>query len=807
MRHVNIISALLCLSLSATAQPTDRYVDYANGDDINHNGTSFSGDAYKTLQKALSVAGSGDTIHVAANTYYPDEGGGQMNGDEAASFGMLEGMTLLGGYPAGGGARNPAVNVTILSGDIDQNGLDTDNSQHVVTAYSRTNAILIDGFTIKQGYADGTSLEVHGGGLFIYNCANVTVQNCTFTDNFALSNGAGMFVYQHTSGGPNTSTTTVTDSDFEGNECDNAGAGVSYLNAEGAGHTLTVTGCDFTENTIDDTTDPAAGGGIDVDGAEFVTITDCEFNGNYAMHYGGAIRILSFSSTVAEVEISGCGFDDNVAELESGGAIYINDVGETNIEDCVFLENEADKGGGAIWVLTTRSDVSLRHTVFNVDNCDFIRNYTVTTINELDGGGAIFLSGNANDGDYAGLITGTISNCDFIENGSLRGGAMYFHSCGAELNEDPVPLHVKDCRFIGNEAFTGPEGGGAGGAMGIGNDTPLAGSDVRVSRSVFVSNKGVKGGAIHNHEGALTYMVNCRFTGNTSTQEGGAIFNSRHTGSAVATLNLHNCLIAGNIADGTGSLDMGGGVFSGLDEDDAAMEMVHCTLVGNYAGYRYGGAVNYGGNAASVMLLRNSIAWGNSDADGGSDDLDAELYYSPDTLDDDHVDHNVIDDLDDDPDRFEVSMNEVNTESNPVFFDNGSGSITWTAAAYDYTTGKTTFTTTNTTGAAVNELFKPSTSDAKMLVIASVVANTSVTCWGYWANGSGTAKLYDLQIQDGGSAYDFGGDYVPLDYCDLDNDTEFDDDLPIDLFGNTRVINGTPDCGVHETTPTSFSGG
>jgi hypothetical protein len=102
-----------------------------------------------------------------------------------------------------------------------------------------------------------------------------------------------------------------------------------------------------------------------------------------------------------------------------------------------------------------------------------------------------------------------------------------------------------------------------------------------------------------------------------------------------------------------------------------------------------------------------------------------------------------------------------------------------------------------------------------MLVIESVVANTSVTCWGYWANGSGTAKLFDLQIQDSGSAYEFGdGAYIASledegcgDRCDLNGNDEEDEPLPFDLYGNGRNLNSAPDAGVHEVPAASFGPG
>jgi hypothetical protein len=85
-----------------------------------------------------------------------------------------------------------------------------------------------------------------------------------------------------------------------------------------------------------------------------------------------------------------------------------------------------------------------------------------------------------------------------------------------------------------------------------------------------------------------------------------------------------------------------------------------------------------------------------------------------------------------------------------------------------------------------------------MLVIESVVANTSVTCWGYWPDGTGTAKLYDLHIDSSGVADEFGDtNWVPDDFCDIDGLNGTSEPLPWDLGEDTREVND-PDCGVYE---------
>ena len=120
-----------------------------------------------TLRDALTN-GHGKScseIWVAKGVYTPDAS------DRNVSFNILPGVAVYGGFlgvatETTRAARDPAANLTVLSGDL--NGDDgpnfannADNSDHIVTMSgintAITSATVLDGFTITGGNANGAA--------------------------------------------------------------------------------------------------------------------------------------------------------------------------------------------------------------------------------------------------------------------------------------------------------------------------------------------------------------------------------------------------------------------------------------------------------------------------------------------------------------------------------------------------------------------------------------------------------------------------------------------------------------------------
>ncbi|MHC4540233.1 MAG: choice-of-anchor Q domain-containing protein [Planctomycetota bacterium] len=151
----------------------------------NNDGTSWV-HAYNYLQNALAATLGGDEIWVAEGTYKPDQGGGQAPGDRTATFQLINGVAIYGGFAGSETSldeRDWQTNETILSGDIGTVGSAGDNSYHVVTSIGTDGTAVLDGFAVIMGGFGGS-----GGGMY-NESSSATVTNCTFSGNSAASGG------------------------------------------------------------------------------------------------------------------------------------------------------------------------------------------------------------------------------------------------------------------------------------------------------------------------------------------------------------------------------------------------------------------------------------------------------------------------------------------------------------------------------------------------------------------------------------------------------------------------------------------
>ncbi|MGB9740118.1 choice-of-anchor Q domain-containing protein, partial [Chloroflexus sp.] len=301
-----------------------------------------------TLQTALAQAVSGDEIWVQAGVHYPGAAG-----NRTATFTLKSGVAVYGGFAGTESNRDERdwqANLTILSGDIDQNDINTDgnyiaetwndiqgeNAYHVVTASSVDSTAVLDGFIVTAGYAAVFSHPHFLGGGMYTTSSSLTVTRVIFSGNRSAGAGGGMFNEWDSS-------LVLTNVTFAGNRSGGGGGGMgdsgSYLNSVA-----------FNGNTAD-----AGGGGMLI--ARSPTLLNVTFNGNHANGGGGGIRVNFTNSSPMLINVV---FTNNTTN-DRGGGIY--NLGTPTIINATLSNNVAALYGGGIYNYNDASPTTLRNVI------------------------------------------------------------------------------------------------------------------------------------------------------------------------------------------------------------------------------------------------------------------------------------------------------------------------------------------------------------------------------------------------------------------------------------------------------------
>ena len=304
------------------------------------------------------------------------------------SFGVHPGVKLRGGFEGtetSSAERDPDRNVTILSGDIDDNdanagGTEIDDSWSDIRGVNTYNIMWlrgssdpdtreIDGFTITGGDAQGAAFPANvGAGLYCNGEGSVcspVLSNLRFIGNRAVEGGA---IYADGWGTGNSSP-AVSDSQFIANNAKNGGA--VFCNSELSGNSSpTFTRVRFQQNAA------VIGGALQLNilngGTSSSVFVDVLFDSNSADATGGAIYALE-SSGWNSPTIKNSTFVKNSTALE-GGAIYGENSGASSnweIANSTFTSNLVTGGfGGAAEFVsygTGSENITVNNSTFSLN--------------------------------------------------------------------------------------------------------------------------------------------------------------------------------------------------------------------------------------------------------------------------------------------------------------------------------------------------------------------------------------------------------------------------------------------------------
>ncbi|MCD4653303.1 right-handed parallel beta-helix repeat-containing protein [bacterium] len=360
---VNISRLITCVIIAmfpvTSVIATNYYVDGNNGDDES-DGLSWTS-SMRTIGAVMNlVLQSGDQINVAEGVY-------------AEEVTLQTGISLLGGFPSGGGTRNPSNHISFINGE---------NTHRCVIGAQDA---VLDGFILDGGWGKSGSGVLHSNiSMTVKQC---TISNCVATGGTPFG-GGGMYFFMSNS---------------------------------------IVTNCLFENNSVDlspDSSATEAMGGAMMMWASSPRIADCTFLNNSVLEteqaplrLGGAIW-----ASASEPIICGCLFENNSAN--SGGGIGWWNCSTPLVEDCSFINNTALSIGGGICHIynereTPESDLWVRNCRFEGNFADMGAGLMITRNNRVVVTGCLF-TGNYAVTNGSGICiqesTCRIEYCTFAHN-------------------------------------------------------------------------------------------------------------------------------------------------------------------------------------------------------------------------------------------------------------------------------------------------------------------------------------------------------------------------------------------------------
>ncbi|MBS1686319.1 MAG: right-handed parallel beta-helix repeat-containing protein, partial [Bacteroidetes bacterium] len=333
-----------------SAYSTVVYVD-ANATGAN-TGLSWT-DAYTDLQSALNIAACGSVaqVWVSRGTYTPTvDVNGSAVSTPYATFRLRNNLAIYGGFSVADGAttmtqRNWQLYPAILSGDIQHDGIASNNVYNVINSYNNSldSTAVLDGFSITGAWNNITGI---GGGIINY-LSSPRYVNCTVAGNFcggvADARGSGAY---NANCSPIYENCVFTANTASGSATAYGGGVASYIAGGRYSH------CTFTWNTCNSPV--VVGTGLYTYNATAATFLDnCLFanNTNGAICADGSADVTINNSTITANGVSGLYFL-HCSPFVTNSIVYGNsgsNVANTAASPGFFYCDVEGSGGSAAW--------------------------------------------------------------------------------------------------------------------------------------------------------------------------------------------------------------------------------------------------------------------------------------------------------------------------------------------------------------------------------------------------------------------------------------------------------------------------
>jgi uncharacterized protein YjbI with pentapeptide repeats len=419
------------------------------------DGTSWA-NAFVDLSAALLSQSSFNEVWVAEGTYLPGT-------VRPAAFLLPPQVVVYGGFAGNEGSlsdRDVLAHPTNLSGDIGTQGVDSDNSFHVVIP---SQGSTLDGFTIKAGNASKNYSDDRGKGAGLWaDSSSFAIRNCIFSDNRSYQGGSGAYLKD--------ANATFIDCVFSSNLADSTGSGgAAYMEDSN----VTLQSCSFTSNSSG-----FAGGAMRWENS-VGSMTDCNLteNQNTGSNGAGALYLLN-----SPLSITRCKFTRNSTSANTyGGAVKLASSSPV-FTNCIFTRNSNPANSGGAIHVDPSSNPTFTGNEFRFNSSSQF-------------GGAIFTEGNLN-----------LSGGLFLGNYSNFGGGV--------ASQGSVSCSFSKVRIYGNEANSS---GSSSGGFAYFNTGSTGSTFVNCAIS---GNKSLGRNGVYKPTGA-TRFVNCSITGNEAVDLGG----------------------------------------------------------------------------------------------------------------------------------------------------------------------------------------------------------------------------------------------------------------------------------------------